>query len=150
MAERPGSDRPGAEPDRSSDETAVSGRVEPFRSFREVNTGMMVFELQGAVGQLRHAVSSIEARLAKSEARGEGIERATGQIRDLLEKLAPRIEDISGFIKHGAPNLANKTDVAALRSEIEKRPTRRQAVLDLAWIVGIIISAVTFGARALH
>jgi len=37
-----------------------------------------------------------------------------------------------------------------LQTEIEKRPTRRQSVFDIAWVVGLIAASVTLGARALH
>ena len=61
--------------------------------------------------------------------------------------------------------LADKSDIANLKTsitqdvlniqaklqrQIDKRPTRRQAVFDIAWVVGLIATSVTLGARALH
>lgn len=82
------------------------------------------------------------------------IERTGGEIKEVLRALTPKLEDLSGFTKHRAPMLADKADMIGLRSdlrvEIEKRPTRRQMVLDIAMIVGAIGTLLTIGSHLAH
>jgi hypothetical protein len=120
------------------------------RSFDEMNTGAMVFELQGTVGELKQAIVSLQMTLEGLGRRIDGTERTSSDIKTVLTNLVPKIEDLAGFVKHGAPSLATKDDVADLQTEIEKRPTRRQAILDIAWVVGLIAAAVTLGSRVAH
>lgn len=120
------------------------------RSFDEMNTGTMVFELQGTVGELKQAIVSLQMAIEGLGRRIDGSERTASDIKAALTGLVPKIEDLSGFVKHGAPNLATKDEISDLQTEIEKRPTRRQAILDIAWVVGLIAAAVTLGARIAH
>lgn len=124
-------------------------------------TLQVVMELQGSVGELKQAVGSIEGQLAKGADRTESIGRATAEIKDQLAKLAPKIDDLAGFVRHGVPNLCSKTDLTALKTDmttlkadmvlqIEKRPTRRQAIADIILIVGAIAGAITLGTRLVH
>jgi hypothetical protein len=124
------------------------------RSYDEMNTGNMVFELQGTVGELKEAVAALTRSVDRGFDRIETLERTAAEIRDTLRGLSPKIEDLSGFAKHRAPMLADKADLATLRSEltagIEKRPTRRQSVADIALIVGVISAAIALGAKFAH
>ena len=137
----------------ASQDAVVPGtlaQTTPVRTFDEMNTGLMVFELQGTVGELKNAVSVLDGRLDKTDDRLEAIERLTADIKDQLSKLTPKIDDIAGFIKHGVPNLATKADNAALKLEIDKRPTRRQTILDIAWVVGLIATVLAIGSKMAH
>ncbi len=79
------------------------------------------------------------------------MKRSVSDIKDVLRSLAPKVDDLAGFAKHRVPYLADKADLEVVQSrlllEIQKRPTRRQAVFDIAWIVGLITAANTFGAK---
>lgn len=96
------------------------------RSFDEMNTGQMVFELQKTVGE----------------------------IQETLRSLAPKIDDVAGFIKHRAPDLASKVDMIQVKTDLEAaislRPTRRQSIFDIVWVVSLITGAVTFGSKLAH
>ena len=124
------------------------------RSYDEMNTGAMVFELQGTVGELKEAIAALTRTVERGLGRVENVERSTGEIKEALRLLVPKLEDLAGFTKHRAPSLADKADLATLKAElkadIEKRPTRRQSVLDVGLIVGIISAAVTLGSRMAH
>ncbi len=120
------------------------------RSYDEMNTSNMVFEMQGTVGEIKEAIASLTRVVENYAKRIEATERTTTDIKGTLASLTPKVDDIVGFIKHGVPNLAKKEDLGKLMSEIEKRPTRRQAVLDVAWIVGVIGVALTIGSRVAH
>jgi hypothetical protein len=125
-----------------------------MRSFDDMNTGVMVFELQGTVGEIKAAIVALTSKIDQGFSRIESLERSSGELKESLRGLTPKIDDLVGFARHRAPELATKADLASLRSDlradINLRPTRRQAVLDIAWVVGIIIAAVTFGARLTH
>jgi hypothetical protein len=120
------------------------------RSYDEMNTHSMVFELQGTVGELKEAVATLGRTLDETSSRLETGERSMSEIKDQLTKLNPKIDDIGGFIKHGVPSLVTKADLADLKLEIEKRPTRRQAIVDIAWVVGLIAAVVTISTRLAH
>src|ERR1019366_68391 len=123
-------------------------------SFDEMNTGQMVFELQGSVGEIRAAIAALTSKVDQGFNRIERTERTSGEIKEALHALAPKMDDLVGFTKHRAPYLASQADIAKLQSDLQAdiklRPTRRQAVLDIAWVVGIITAAVTLGARFAH
>ena len=57
---------------------------------------------------------------------------------------------MDGFQQATLPNLATKVELVDLRNQIEKRPTRRQTVVDVGLIVGIIGSLITIGAKLAH
>jgi hypothetical protein len=48
------------------------------------------------------------------------------------------------------PFFATKEDVANLRAEIDKLPTRRQSILDIFTVVGVIGAVLTIGAKLAH
>jgi hypothetical protein len=124
------------------------------RSFDEMNTGQMVFELQKTVGEVGASIAALTRTVEIGFSRIEKIEHSTGEIKDSLRLLIPKIEDLVGFIKHRAPGLADKTSLvkmqAELKAEIILRPTRRQAILDIAWVVALITAAATFGSKFAH
>src|ERR1700674_2640422 len=91
------------------------------------------------------------------EARVSRVESDVAEIKATLNRLAPLIDEIHGFLRGMLPNLATKaelsdlrsdlkSDMAALRTEIKsemaelrleivQRPTRRQSVFDIFAIV---------------
>ena len=127
--------------------------------------------------------SGMEARLARVESDIGHVRSDTSEIKSLLARLAPRIDEIYGKL----PFLATKEDLARLElgtkqefarlelgtkrdlastkqdlarfelrtteelarlaAEIEKRPTRRQTMVDVAMIVGLIGTLITLGTR---
>ena len=143
MAEKPGngSNEP-APPD-------VFALVTPRapRSYDEPLPEETLAEVRGLLGELRKTLGDVAAKV-------DAQERSAAETKDLLRQLAPKIEDVAGFVKHRVPVLADKADLervaAGLRAEIEKRPTRRQAILDMAWVFGLIVATVTFGSRLAH
>lgn len=122
-----------------------------LRSYDEMNTSQMVFELQGTVGELRSSMAQVINLLTANTARVEAAEKSSGEIKGMLHLLTPKLEDLAGFAKHRAPFLADKTDLATLKAgletEIGKRPTRRQSVTDVALIVGLIAGLLAIGAH---
>jgi orotate phosphoribosyltransferase-like protein len=131
-------------------ESMATSTPKDVRSYDEMNTHTMVFELQGTVGELKEAVTTLGKTLDKTSSRLETEERSISEIKDQLTKLNPKIDDIVGFIKHGVPNLATKADLGDLKLEIEKRPTRRQAILDITLVVGLIAAVLTISTRVAH
>ncbi|MGA2871118.1 MAG: hypothetical protein ABSF34_18405 [Verrucomicrobiota bacterium] len=117
------------------------------RSYDEMNTHQMVFELQGTIGEIKAVISSLQRGEEKISSRVELVEHSMSEVKDRLDKLLPKIDDVLGFIKHGTPNLSTKADLANLKIEIEKRPTRRQTILDIAWVVGLIAAVLAISAR---
>nr|WP_294507687.1 hypothetical protein [uncultured Rhodopila sp.] len=144
--------------------------------------GQIVFDLQGSVVETKSSVASlsrrvdegfarvedrfarvdesiarVEERLARADGvlpRLEAVERTTAEIKDILRALTPKVDDLVGFARHRAPDLADKAALvkieAELRAEIQARPTRRQAIFDIGWVVGLIAAAVTLGTRLAH
>jgi hypothetical protein len=143
-------------PSRPPDSTEIAQAIPKgaTRSYDEMNTGQMVFELQGTVHELKEAIASLSRNVEIGFSRIDRIEKASSDIRESLRLLVPKIDDFVGFAKHRAPSLADKADLVTLKAdlklEIEKRPTRRQMVTDIALIVGLVTAAVTFGARTGH
>ena len=76
----------------------------------------------------------MEARVAKLESDVGHIRSDISEIKGILGRLAPRIDEMYGKL----PYFATKEDVANLKIEIEKRPTRRQSILDIFSVVGLI------------
>jgi hypothetical protein len=62
-----------------------------------------------------------------------------------------KVQSDVGRIQVELGTLATRSELTKLQSEfmieLAKRPTRRQSVLDIAWIVGIVTAAATFGGR---
>src|SRR5690242_15233319 len=83
----------------------------------------------------------MEARVAKLEAAVEHIQTDVREIRGILARLAPVIDRIDGFLQATLPHLATKDEIDAeasmLRVDIERRPTRRQSLADIAMIAGL-------------
>ena len=92
----------------------------------------------------------MEARLAKLESEVSHINQGVSEIRGVLGRLTPIIDRMDGFQQATLPNLATKVELVDLRNQIEKRPTRRQIVVDVGLIVGIIGSLITIGAKLAH
>ena len=88
----------------------------------------------------------MEARVAKLESDVGHIRADISEIKTILGRLAPLIDQMYGKL----PFFATKEDVANLRAEIDKRPTRRQSVLDIFTIVGAIGAVLTIGAKLAH
>src|SRR6266700_666664 len=65
----------------------------------------------------------MEARVAKLESDVGHIRSDTSEIKAILARLAPRIDEMYGKLTF----FATKEDVANLKLEIERRPTRRQS-----------------------
>ena len=89
----------------------------------------------------------MEVRVAKLESDVGHIRDGVSEIRGVLARLAPIIDRMDGFQQATLPNLATKVELVDLKYQIEKRPTRRQTVLDVGLIVGIIGSLITIGAK---
>src|SRR5690242_4018373 len=92
----------------------------------------------------------MEARLAELDSAVSHISQGVSEIRGVLGRLTPIIERMNVFQQATLPNLATKVELVDLRNQIEKRPTRRQIVVDVDLIVGIIGSLITIGAKLAH
>ncbi len=88
----------------------------------------------------------MEARVAKLEADVGNIQSNITEIKSILGRLAPRIDEMYGRQQA----TATKEDIANLRNEIEKRPTRRQSIFDIFAVVALIGALLTIGARLAH
>lgn len=92
----------------------------------------------------------MEARVAKLESDVDHIKSDISEIKAILARLAPAIDRIDAFLQAMLPTLATKLELADLRLEIERRPTRRQTMADVALIVGTIGALITIGTRLAH
>jgi hypothetical protein len=101
----------------------------PTRSFNEMNKGQTVFGIQGTVGELKEAIAALSRTVESGFARLDALERSAGKLKDTLRSMVPKLDDCAGFYKHRVSALPDKSDLlkiqAELKSEIEKRPTRR-------------------------
>jgi hypothetical protein len=88
----------------------------------------------------------MEARIAKLESDVSYIRSDMTEIKGLLGRLAPRIDEMYGR----QSTLATQADLANLRIEIERRPTRRQTVVDLFTIVTLVGGLLTLGSHLAH
>lgn len=117
------------------------------RSYDEPSQDDVMVEVRNLLGEMRKSFGEVTARL-------EAQERSSSEIKEILRRLDPQIQDVAGFVKHRVPVLADKADLermaAGLRAEIEKRPTRRQAVFDLIWVFSFVTAAITFGSKTLR
>jgi hypothetical protein len=121
------------------------------RSYAELDTRTMVFELQGAIYELKGLIAALTSTVHQGFDRIDAVERGGAETREVLRSLVPKIEHLAGFTTHRAPHLVDKADLitlqATLTAEIEKRPTRRQAIVDIALIVGLIGALLTIGSH---
>ena len=92
----------------------------------------------------------MEPRVAKLESDVGHIKNDVSEIKGILGRLAPIIDRMDGFQQATLPSLATKLELADIRKEIEKRPTRRQTMADLSLIVAIIGTLLTIGAKLAH
>jgi hypothetical protein len=92
--------------------------------------------------------------------------RGVSEIRSILNRLAPRIDEVYGFRTAKLPELARslraetKTQIADLRTatqtladlqpEIAQRPTRRQSIFDIFAVVGLIGAILTIAKHFAH
>jgi hypothetical protein len=109
--------------------------------------------------------TGLEPRVARLEA-------DVTEIKSILNRLAPRIDEMYGFVTAKLPELSTraelaelrtetKTEIAALRTELKseiaelrieimQRPTRRQTVFDIFSIVSLIGVILAVAARFAH
>jgi len=106
------------------------------------------------IGDIRDLLNELKDSFREMSVKIDAQEMASSETKDVLRQLVPKIDDVAGFIKHRLPALAERSDLikleADLKEEIVKRPTRRQTILDLAWVFGLIVAAVAFGSRLAH
>jgi hypothetical protein len=135
------------------------------RSYNEMNTNSMVFELQGTVHEIKQSIASLTALVERGFGRMESLETSSAEIKEVLRALPPKLEDLTGFTRHQAPQLADRTDIAELagnlkaeivrveshlKTEIDKRPTRYQSFRETAIIVvlvGVFLTIVSYLAH---
>ena len=117
------------------------------RSYDEMNTGQMVFEMQGSIGELKEAIAALVRSVEASNKRLEDTEKATSDIKGLLQALTPKIDNLVGFATHAAPNFATKADIATLTAQIDLRPTRWQSIGHLALLAGLIAAILAISSH---
>jgi hypothetical protein len=93
--------------------------------------------------------------------------RDVSENRSILNRLAPRIDEVYGFLTAKLPELARslraetktqiadlrtetQTQIADLRPEIAQRPTRRQSIFDILAVVGLIGAILTIAKHFAH
>jgi hypothetical protein len=81
----------------------------------------------------------MEARVAKLEAAVEHIQEDVRDIKGTLAQLAPVVNRMDGFLQATLPHLATKSEIAGLRTEMERRPTARQ----IGATVGLLIAVAS-------
>jgi hypothetical protein len=141
--------------------------------------------------------AGLEARVARLESDVAHIRSDVADVRSTLNRLAPVIDEMRGFLSAKLPELVTKTELVGLRSDtkaefadlrgetkaqfgdirremadlrgetkaqfgdirremaelrldIVQRPTRRQAILDIFAIVGLIGSVLTIASHFAH
>ena len=103
----------------------------------------------------------LEARVARLESDVAHMRGDIAEIKATLNRLAPLIDELHGFLRAALPTLATKAELADLRTELKaemaelrldimQRPTRRQSVFDIFAIVGLIGIILTIAARFVH
>jgi uncharacterized protein YceH (UPF0502 family) len=107
------------------------------------------------------------------------LEADVAEIKAILNRLAPRIDEMYGFLTAKLPELATKAEVADLRTEtkteiaavraklaalrtelkseiaelrieIVQRPARRQTVFDISSVVSLVGVILTIASRFAH
>jgi uncharacterized coiled-coil protein SlyX len=94
--------------------------------------------------------SRMEARVTKLESDVAHIKDDVSEIKGILGRLAPVIDRMDGFQQAALPTLATKLELADLKLQIEKRPTRRQTMADVALIVTTIGALIAIGTHLAH
>jgi uncharacterized coiled-coil protein SlyX len=92
----------------------------------------------------------MEARVAKLESDVGHIRIDISEIKGVLTRLAPIIDRMDSAQQVTLPGLATKLELFDLKTEIEKRPTRRQALFDLFAVAGFVSVLLAIGARLAH
>ena len=114
------------------------------RSYHEASPEETLAEVQASVTAMQHSLNALVAKI-------DAQDRLAAETKNMLRQLEPKIEDLNGFAKHRVPTLTDKADltkaVADLRAEIEKRPTRRQSVVDLGLLVALVGGLLAIGSH---
>ena len=106
------------------------------------------------------------------DARVARLETDVAEIKATLARLAPRIDEMYGFLTAKLPDLATKaqladlrtetkseiaalrtetkSEIAELRFELLQRPTRRQAIFDIFAIVSLIGVILAIASHIVH
>jgi hypothetical protein len=92
----------------------------------------------------------MEARVAKLESDVGHIKNDVSEIKSVLARLAPTIDRMDGFQQATLPSLATRLELADLKQQIEKRPTRRQAVFDLFAVAAFVSAVFAIVSRVAH
>ena len=118
----------------------------------EPSQEQLIAEVRSLLSDLKQEAARLTAKVDRVELKSDNNEKTLVELKNLLAQLTPKLDDAAAFAKHRAPSLVDKADLTEattkLRLEIDKRPTRRQAIFDLAWVFGLIAGAVAFGSRA--
>jgi hypothetical protein len=147
-----GDDRkPGSESSEAAPPKSLAQVTPKFaRSYDEMNTSQMVFEMQGTIGELKEAITALGKAVEASDKRLEKTEKTSSDIKDILTALTPKIDNLVGFATHAAPNFATKADIATLTAEIALRPTRWQSLGHMALLAGLVAAILAIGAYGAH
>jgi hypothetical protein len=121
----------------------------------------------------------LTARVARLESDVAHIRKDLTEVKSTLNRLAPRIDEMLGFLYAKLPELATEAELADLRSEtragiadlrnetrtefadvrremaglrleVMQRPTRRQSIFDISAIVGPVGAVLTIAAHFAH
>jgi hypothetical protein len=118
-----------------------SGRVVPFPTRTSD-----ILHSASAPGGSGPVDPGIEVRVAKLESDVGHIRSDISDIKTILGRLAPRIDEMYGKL----PFFATKEAIANVLREIERRATRRQSVVDIFAVMALIGTLLTIGAKISH
>jgi hypothetical protein len=107
------------------------------------------------------AVPGLGARVARLEADVVHIRGDIADIKATLGRLAPRIDELRGFLTAILPTLATKAELANLRTElkteiterlveIRRLSTRRQSIFDKFAVVGFVGAVLAISGHFAH